>query len=629
LIRTTCPALYLLGLAMSLVLHWPCLAQYPLVSGYSGAIATEGNVGEGRYAANRISPQQRYRPVYLDQGDYRQPISVLVRDAEEALIATKLTGEIYQLNLRNHSLSVVYKETGRQLRRMIPLGEPQAGAQIAVTDIGRNEVLILAADAGYWRELATLDIPGRPQGICYDAEQSQLWVTSLWGQRLFRFQLTAGAPEWLQTIDLPMCGGEVVCLSKPGLVLVTDAFGSNFVVLDQRTAKVINQDAFFGYNIPQVIVLEEGEVIMYPHQLVNELTAALQTDITWGNFLSNNLRWLRTERLMSSAGKELYTGSEFAPIGSVGNGAGDPTSVAVSPTGNIAVTIGGTNQVAIGSLTERRFDFVNVGFRPVDCQFTPDEAQLVVANQFSDSVSIIDLATQQVDHVSLGAIRPPTTAERGEMLFHDSTLSHDGWMSCQSCHSGGHTNGKLTDNFTDNSYQSPKRVLSLLGQAETAPYGWAGTMPTLEHQIAFSIRSTMASDDEVRHDDVQHLAAFVRSLPPPPSIHQARSTFAKDRQLVEDVKRGQKLFEAIGCSDCHTAPNYTSPATYDVGLQDERSLTEFNPPSLLGISQRETSLFHDGSARSIEDVIVKERHQLPHDLTPDQQRQLIRFLESL
>ena len=86
---------------------------------------------------------------------------------------------------------------------------------------------------------------------------------------------------------------------------------------------------------------------MFPQQLLIDLVPAVQGQITWGNFISNNLRSIPTKRLAESSGADIYTGSKFIPIGSVGNGAADPTSLAMTSHAKLAVTIGGTNQVAI------------------------------------------------------------------------------------------------------------------------------------------------------------------------------------------------------------------------------------------------------------------------------------------
>ena len=81
--------------------------------------------------------------------------------------------------------------------------------------------------------------------------------------------------------------------------------------------------------------------------------------------------------------------------------------------------------------------------------------------------------------------------DRGELLFYDARLSHDRWMSCDSCHTDGHTNGLLNDNQGDGSFDAPKRVLSLLGVGDTAPWAWNGSVDDLEAQVRKSVQTTM------------------------------------------------------------------------------------------------------------------------------------------
>ena len=64
-------------------------------------------------------------------------------------------------------------------------------------------------------------------------------------------------------------------------------------------------------------------------------------------------------------------------------------------------------------------------------------------------------------------------------------------MSCQSCHTDGHTNNLLSDTLGDGSYGAPKRVPSLLGVAATGPWTWTGSIARLEDQVRKSIATTM------------------------------------------------------------------------------------------------------------------------------------------
>src|SRR5262245_17127001 len=98
-------------------------------------------------------------------------------------------------------------------------------------------------------------------------------------------------------------------------------------------------------------------------------------------------------------------------------------------------------------------------------------------------------------------------AQRGELLFYDARLSHDGWMSCHSCHTDGHSNDQMNDNFSDRSFGSPKRVLSLLGVKDTLPLAWSGQVKTLEEQIQNSVTSTMQREDPLPNEDARAIAA--------------------------------------------------------------------------------------------------------------------------
>src|SRR5262249_20637843 len=158
---------------------------------------------------------------------------------------------------------------------------------------------------------------------------------------------------------------------------------------------------------------------------------------------------------------------------------------------------------------------------------------------------------------------------RGEMLFFDARRSHDGWFSCHSCHTDGHTNGLLNDNLGDNSYGAPKRVLSLLGTKDTGPWAWNGRMPDLESQVRKSVRTTMHGPD-LSGEQVKDLAAFLRSLRPPPALDPIAGPADEAAR-----RRGQDVFHKHACDSCHTPPAYTSAKVYHVGLTDEAGNDKF------------------------------------------------------
>ena len=125
--------------------------------------------------------------------------------------------------------------------------------------------------------------------------------------------------------------------------------------------------------------------------------------------------------------------------------------------------------------------------------------------------------------------------------------------------------------------------------------------------------------------DVLDLTAFLHTLPFPPPLQPA----TKEPEDQMQLSRGEHLFTELGCAKCHVPPlTYTSPEVYDVGFADEQGLTKFNPPSLRGVSQG-YSFFHDGRAKTLDEVFTVHGHQLSRELQLSELRDLLRYLRSL
>ena len=88
------------------------------------------------------------------------------------------------------------------------------------------------------------------------------------------------------------------------------------------------------------------------------------------------------------------------------------------------------------------------------------------------------------------------------------------------------------------------------------------------------------------------------------------------------------MFERLDCNRCHTPPAFTSSRVADVQLKDEQGVSKYNPPSLRGVSQN-GPYFHDGRAKSLEEVFATFRHQLDAELSDGQVQDLVAYLKSL
>jgi hypothetical protein len=423
-------------------------------------------------------------------------------------------------------------------------------------------------------------------------------------------------------VPLPFEARAVLAIGD-GRAVVADAFGGHLAVVDGQDASLVSVREIPAHNIRGMARSIEGDRVLMTHQVLNRSARTDMNDIHWAGFIGSMLRTIPVTALLDPDA-DLHAASTRQHLSDVGDGAGDPNGVLAIPGGRIAVALGGLDRVAFGPEGSSIGQRVGVGRRPVAMVRLPGSDQVAVANAFDDSVSLVTLAYgSKPVSIALGPTPEPDPIRRGRLRFYDARLSHDGWMSCHSCHTDGHANGQMADTLGDDSYGTPKRTLSLLGVGETGPWAWDGGMGVLGDQIKKSVASSMRGYP-LYDDESDEIEAFLRSLPAPPALIAPEDP-AFD---AEAVARGATLFRNLRCDRCHTPPVFTSAKVYDVGLSDEQGQTAFNPPSLRGVGRRRM-YFHNGQASTLEDVFKGHEHQLEGPLGRDDLADLIMFLKGL
>jgi YVTN family beta-propeller protein len=553
----------------------------------------------------------------------RRPIAVVpIGRSSLALVANQRSGTISTIDF---SAGKVVRESpvGKRLSDLTALGD---GKHFLATDDSAHELILLtlADDAVTVRQ--RLPVSPYPAAIAASADGKRAWITSLWSRRLTSVRIDAGESQPLavqRQVDVSFPPRALALVEGGQRLIVGDAFAGRLGIFALPDLALETERTFPGHNIRGMLATPDGQKLVVAHQMLNDLAHTIRNDVHWGMLMSNDLRWLKVESVLTG-GRELYFGSHMHPLGEAGRGAADPAGAALAPDGTVVVALAGVNEVAVGRESDFSLYRLAVGKRPVDVAITPDGKSALVANQFGDSISVVNLAAREVTAtIPLGPMPELSLVEKGELLFHDGSLAHDAWMTCASCHAEGHTTGQLNDNFSDLSFGAPKRVLSLLSQADTAPYAWLGTNPDLQTQIKSSIEKTMQFNDEAPPDALESLAAYVATLKLPPPLDDLRGT--RDEAAIA---RGKLVFERRQCADCHAPPAYTTPEAYDVGLKDKQGNTRFNPPSLRGISHRD-SFFHDNSAQSLSEVFLQHSHPDGSRYKESEVRDLLHFLRSL
>jgi YVTN family beta-propeller protein len=533
---------------------------------------------------------------------------------------------LFTANRRAGTVSVIDTAAARTV------AEASVGGRLAdlvITPDG-NHLLAVDEDAG---ELIRLDRKGSqlkpaqrvkvgPTPVCVrvSADGGRAVVTSLWARRLSVVDLGA-APRVVRTIDLPFAPRLTLLAPGDRKAFVAASFGGELAVVDVERGEVESVRSLPAHNVRGLALSADGKRLLVSHQVLSPLATTSRDDIHWGNLATNNVRALALSRVLDPRA-DVLRDSEQNPLGDVGHGTGDPAGIAVAG-GRTVVALAGVGEVALGGERGEGWQTVAVGAGPTAVAASPDGRRAYVANTFSDSVSVLDLkAGKVVATVSLGSRPELKASDRGELLFHDARLSLEGWVSCQSCHTDGHSNGRLADTLGDGTYGTPKRVPSLLGVKDTGPYAWNGDIPDLESQIRKSVETTMRGE-RLSAGQVRDLAAYLETLSPPPA--RARLLGQVNE---EAVRRGGAVFANQGCAACHAPPTYTSAKKYDVGLADEAGLKTFNPPSLRGAGQGGPYL-HDGRAATLAEVFTRHRHQLKGELPKQELDDLVEFLGNL
>ncbi len=559
-----------------------------------------------------------------------RPVSLaFLHDAQRLLVANRDSGTIATIDPAARKVLSHWQIPGAEgLAEMIVSGD---GRLLLVCSSTQNRVWLLQrVDDTQFALLESISVPAGPVGLSWlpsgSSPHLEATVACQWGRAVLFLKLdpaqAAGSRMVIrQTVVLKHSPRRMLPIQDGARLIVADAFGGLISVIKCDSGNVERTKKLPGHNLHGVGMMPGNQRVIVAHQILNPVAETSRDGVFWGIVMTNNIRLIPLDNFLRDD-REPLQDADIHFLGEPNHGAADPTAIALGRYETMLTTLGGVDQLAVGVHLDHSFDRIKVGKNPVAVVTDTPGNLAFVANQFSDSVSVIEIKTRKVlAEIALlepARSRPPTLAEQGEILFHDAKLSLDGWYSCHSCHSYGHTVGLLNDNLGDGNYGAPKRIPSLLGVDGTAPFLWSGRRSDLVEQTRKSITTTMHGEDPT-DDQLQALVAYMRALPPPPRIAPADPA---------QIARGAKTFESRGCNHCHAAPSYTSADVYDVGLVDQQGRKEFNPPSLRGVRYRGPFL-HDHRAATLPDVFVKHHHPESADWSTPELADLTAFLESL
>jgi cytochrome c peroxidase len=236
-------------------------------------------------------------------------------------------------------------------------------------------------------------------------------------------------------------------------------------------------------------------------------------------------------------------------------------------------------------------------------------------------------------------------ATLGRVLFYDVRLSASDRVACASCHLQSLGFGDTLPRSPGLDGRLPRRRTLALANARfnaAGRYRWDETAPSLEAQVLMPIADTLEmglplGDLEAKLARVAYypglftaafgsplitrkriaaaLAQFVRSMV------SSRAAFdsmfvtggAPDPgRLVPQVLEGSRLFNAVGCHNCHRTIAYFADRPANIGLDSLPSDSgagegRFKPASLRNVAVRPPYM-HDGRFAALRDVVAFYDH---------------------
>ncbi len=494
-----------------------------------------------------------------------------------------------------------------------PEDEPGRATQDAAGHVHvvlRRAGAVLSLDPTSGTELSRRDVCAAPRGIDYDAPHDELVVACAEGL-LVRMPAASGGPT--STVKMPPDLRDVI-VHADGTLIVSRFTSAEVLVVDGDTivrtlrppTEELNGQTWEPTVAWRMRPYRGGVLLMHQQSVSTQLGVLgtfsgtyyggdcdfgiVHSVITAMNVTDGTTRSVALDTAslgvdVASSSTELY--AAFAS---------EPDHPRTDPSYQVR---NGVRVVPVGSLAPQTY-----------CTLPEDPQQRQSAAVAVDVTPAGQLVAQYRDPGKLtittgsGNVDIPLSGGRaqhiGHAVFHEAAGTG---VTCASCHPEGGDDGHVWA-FDVGSRRTPSLRGGLLS---TAPFHWAGDVPNVNAVMDGTFVGRMGGA-EPRQDEIDSLGRWMDALPAVVAPAQA------------SVDHGQQVFESADCASCHTGEQGTDNETVDVGTGGS-----FQVPRLRELAIR-APYFHDGSAASLEDVVLT--HGAARSLAESDRADLVAYLES-
>ncbi len=241
------------------------------------------------------------------------------------------------------------------------------------------------------------------------------------------------------------------------------------------------------------------------------------------------------------------------------------------------------------------------GLGPRSLALSEATGELLVANYFSDTVTVLDAETGEVRAtIPLGAPQEMTEWRKGELMTNDGRLTYQNWISCTSCHQEDASSDGLNWDLANDGLGNAKNNKSLQDAHDTPPVMWSGVRADLFDGVGAGERfQGFVPMAHVQGPIMEYLSHPDRAPSPYRNVNP------------EAIAQGKKLYLVAGCEVCHPGPSYSDLKFHDLGFGTPNDFrNRFDTPSIRS-SYRTAPYLHDGRAPDLLSLFTEHN---PNDL---------------
>ena len=264
------------------------------------------------------------------------------------------------------------------------------------------------------------------------------------------------------------------------------------------------------------------------------------------------------------------------------------------------------------------------GQGPRGISLSPDGKTVAVGAYFAGEVYLIDtFGSALKSTVKLGVQPEENQVRSGERIFYDASTTTQKWLSCNSCHPDGRSDG-LNWDMPNDGIGNTKNTKSMLNVFDTPPAMWRGVRDDAHVGVVAGFKYIKFK--EPTQQEIDDVTAYIQSM------SEESDPYSTNGTMTADAVAGKAIFESkeAKCAYCHSGTLYTDLKAHDVGTKDILDPDGLYYTPTLKELWRTAPYLHDGSAATIRDVLTTknagDKHGSTSHLTDEQITQLEAYI---